>query len=181
MGVLRGWLEGGTRGLGFGGERTLAGHHAAAALPEARCVRHHLAEAVSLSSCGGNASRSRATATAFLGLHPSSFAKDEDDIEAEAEEGETPVAKDSPLSNLAKFRAKHERTQDGFLCSAAGVKDEQAFTGCTDLPTPDGSNFGRKWCYIEPSQVQEAGRPWGYCRSWSGWPDIVEGKELSAS
>eukprot|EP00434_Breviolum_minutum_P005426 symbB.v1.2.004783.t1/scaffold274.1/size244435/24 len=117
----------------------------------------------------GSVSRARDT------RHLASFLKtsfdSEDDLMDKATEKEMPRPPDSPLNNLAKFRMKHERTQDGFLCSAAG---------CTSLPTPDGTNIGRKWCYIEPSQVEEAGKTWGWCRAFSGWPDIVEGVELPA-
>ncbi|CAE7370966.1 unnamed protein product [Symbiodinium natans] len=114
---------------------------------------------------------------------PTSF-EDEEEAASKAEEDEVPRPPDSPLNNLAKFRSKHARTQDGYLCAAAGVKDEQAFTGCTDLPAPDGTNIGRKWCYIEPSQVEAAGvvlsagascllcfrfcfggKEWGWCRA----------------
>ncbi|CAE7434312.1 hypothetical protein AK812_SmicGene12057 [Symbiodinium microadriaticum] len=110
---------------------------------------------------------------------PTSFEDDEDDA-SKAADDEIPRPPDSPLNNLAKFRSKHARTQDGYLCAAAGVKDEQAFTGCTDLPAPDGTNIGRKWCYIEPAQVETAGKEWGWCRAWTGWPDIVDGVELPA-
>ncbi|CAE7328988.1 unnamed protein product [Symbiodinium pilosum] len=73
---------------------------------------------------------------------PTSF-EDEDDAASKVADDEVPRPPDSPLNNLAKFRTKHARTQDGYLCAAAGVKDEQAFTGCTDLPAPDGTNIGR--------------------------------------
>ena len=43
------------------------------------------------------------------------------------------------------------RTLDGRLCAAAFVQNRQAFTGCADVPNPDGVS-GRPWCYVE-SQV----------------------------
>mmetsp|Transcript_60825 Transcript_60825/g.121919 ORF Transcript_60825/g.121919 Transcript_60825/m.121919 type:complete len:182 (-) Transcript_60825:54-599(-) len=77
----------------------------------------------------------------------------------------------STEERLTKWPQKHERTQEGFLCAAAGVRDGQAFTGCTDnLPAPDGTE-GARWCYIEPSVARAAGKDWGFCRTWSGWPD----------
>lgn len=47
------------------------------------------------------------------------------------------------------------RTLDGRLCAAAFVQNRQAFTGCADVPNPDGVS-GRPWCYVEsqvPSRV----------------------------
>ena len=40
------------------------------------------------------------------------------------------------------------RTLDGRLCAAAFVQNRQAFTGCADVPNPDGVS-GRPWCYVE--------------------------------
>mmetsp|Transcript_10959 Transcript_10959/g.33952 ORF Transcript_10959/g.33952 Transcript_10959/m.33952 type:complete len:187 (+) Transcript_10959:38-598(+) len=80
----------------------------------------------------------------------------------------------STAERLTRWRQKHERTQEGFLCAAAGVRDGEAFTGCTDdLPAPDGTE-GVRWCYIEPSVAKTAGKEWGFCRAWSGWPDQVD-------
>merc|ERR1712039_130169 len=88
-------------------------------------------------------------------------------------EGEGPQGGDTGdngISKLTRWRSKHERTQEGYLCAAAGVKDGVAFTGCGEMPDPSGGE-GRRWCYIEPDQAKVAGKSWGYCRKWSGWPD----------
>ncbi|CAJ1354147.1 unnamed protein product [Effrenium voratum] len=142
-------------------------------------ARRHSATALLGQEASAAFVRPRRQLGSFLKI-PTSFEEDEDDIAASADTDELPKPPDSPLNNLAKFRAKHERTQDGFLCAAAGVKDEQAFTGCTNLPAPDGTNIGRKWCYIEPAQVETAGKTWGWCRAFTGWPDVFEGVELPA-
>ena len=57
-----------------------------------------------------------------------------------------PVARRSVI-----FLALERRTLDGRLCAAAFVQNRQVYTGCADVPNPDGVS-GRPWCYVE-SQV----------------------------
>merc|ERR1719188_1790048 len=65
------------------------------------------------------------------------------------------------LEPLTKFRQQHRRTVDGRLCAAAFVQHRQAYTGCTDAPSPS-SISGRPWCYVEP-QLGATESRWGYC------------------
>lgn len=70
------------------------------------------------------------------------------------------------LAPLARWRSQHRRTKAGYLCAAAGVQNRIAFTGCTILPTPDNTDSGREWCYLEPqvlAGLPRGVRPWGYC------------------
>merc|ERR1712232_1349681 len=69
------------------------------------------------------------------------------------------------LQPLTQWRQQHRRTKDGHLCAAAGVSHNIAFTGCTDMPSPDGDT-GQAWCYIEPQLLETlpAGTSkWNYC------------------
>ena len=49
------------------------------------------------------------------------------------------------LQAAARFRQQHRKATDGRLCAAASVQDEQTFTGCSVMPTPDG-DVGKEWC-----------------------------------
>lgn len=67
------------------------------------------------------------------------------------------------LRPLTQYRQQHRRTKDGYLCSAAGVTRRLVFTGCTDMPAPDGGS-GEAWCYVEPELLANPKAPkWGYC------------------
>ncbi|CAD7935787.1 unnamed protein product [Amoebophrya sp. A120] len=63
-------------------------------------------------------------------------------------------------------------TEDGRLCAAAFIQDQQPFTNCTDIaaPTPSAENVvGREWCYVEAQLLNKPvnGEPapnWGYCQ-----------------
>mmetsp|Transcript_25819 Transcript_25819/g.65091 ORF Transcript_25819/g.65091 Transcript_25819/m.65091 type:complete len:236 (+) Transcript_25819:268-975(+) len=73
---------------------------------------------------------------------------------------------------LTRFRQQHRRTEDGRLCAAAFIQDQQPFTNCTDIaaPTPSAENVvGREWCYVEAQLLNQPvnGEPapnWGYCQ-----------------
>ena len=80
-------------------------------------------------------------------------------------EAATPEAYDKgQLQAAARFRQQHRKTEDGRLCAAASVHDEQTFTGCSNQPTP-GGDVGREWCYVEPQLVSSGGdQRWQYCQ-----------------
>lgn len=74
------------------------------------------------------------------------------------------------LRSLALHRQQHRRTLEGFLCAAAGVQNRAAFTGCTDMKTPDGDS-GDDWCWLEPQVI--AGLPAG-ARRWGKCAKVVD-------
>lgn len=81
-----------------------------------------------------------------------------------------PTGPAAGLRSLALHRQQHRRTLDGFLCAAASVQNRAAFTGCTDMKTPDGES-GHDWCYLEPQII--AGLPSG-AKRWGDCAKLVD-------
>ncbi|CAD7930813.1 unnamed protein product [Amoebophrya sp. A25] len=81
---------------------------------------------------------------------------------------------------LTRFRQQHRRTEDGRLCAAAFIQDQQPFTNCTDIaaPTANAENVvGREWCYVEAQVMNEPvnGKmlpSWGYCQPVPDYDDM---------
>lgn len=69
----------------------------------------------------------------------------------------------SPLERITEFRQQHRKTNDGRLCAAAFLHDDQTYTDCTDAVSPDGTS-GREWCYVEVQLLGKNTRDWDYCR-----------------
>jgi len=42
------------------------------------------------------------------------------------------------------------------------VQNRQAYTGCADVPNPDGMS-GRPWCYVESQLADSEAAAWGFC------------------
>ena len=68
------------------------------------------------------------------------------------------------LQAAARFRQQHRKATDGRLCAAASVQDEQTYTGCSVMPTPDG-DVGKEW---HPGGVVSHGCVGALARSCGG-------------
>ena len=54
------------------------------------------------------------------------------------------LALEAKAGEAPRYQQQHRKTTDGRLCAPASAQDEQTFTGCSSLASPDGS-VGLPW------------------------------------
>lgn len=74
------------------------------------------------------------------------------------------LALEAKAGEAPRYQQQHRKTNDGRLCAPASAQDEQTFTGCSSLASPDGS-VGLPWCYLAPQLIDASSdsQNWQYC------------------